>query len=79
MFCKNKDRIPLDVSVFELGYYWVKHDGMWFIAEFWPKEQEFFRTGQPYGFRANEFEEIELEKIQQPAHLINYSRKQQPD
>ncbi len=78
MLWKYKDRIPLDMQQFEYAYYWVKHDGMWFIAQFWPDEQEFFMAGQPYGFRGNDFEEIELEKIQQPAHLLNYSRNKKP-
>jgi hypothetical protein len=74
MIWNYKERIPLDLSKFEYAYYWVKHDGMWFIAQYWPDEKEFFFCGQPYGFQPNEFEEIEMDKIQKPEHLVNFIR-----
>ena len=74
MIWKHKDRLPLDLSNFEYAYYWVMHDGMWFIAQYWPEEQEFYFCGQPYGFQPTELEEIELEKIRQPEHLVNFTR-----
>ena len=75
MIWKIKEGIPLDLEQFEYAYYWAKHDGIWFIVQFWPKEQEFYMAGQPYGFSPTEFDEIECEKIQQPEHLTNWVYK----
>jgi len=62
---------PLDISQFELAFYWVRHDGMWFVAEFLPSEQEFFFCRQYDGFRPCDLEAVECEMIVQPSHLIN--------
>jgi hypothetical protein len=75
MIWKSKDSLPLDLTTFEYAYYWVRHDGMWFIAQFWPKEQEFYFCGQYIGFPVNDLEEIDCEKIQQPEYLVNWVSK----
>ena len=75
MIWKSKDNLPLDLTKFEYAYYWVKHDGMWFITQYWPKEQEFYFCGQYIGFPVNDLEEIDCEKIQQPEHLVNWVYK----
>jgi hypothetical protein len=70
MIWNSKDNLPLDMSTFdEYAYYWVRHDGVWFIAQYWPKEQEFYFCGQYYGFPPSYLEEIDCEKIQRAAHL----------
>lgn len=71
MTWQRYSHLPLDLSQFERAYYWVRHDGLWFISEFFPDEQEFFFCGQVYGFNFNELEAIECVKIVQPSHLIN--------
>jgi hypothetical protein len=45
------------------GYYWVKHDNVWFVAYFYSSENQFFFTGQTIGFDPEEFEEIDDQRI----------------
>jgi hypothetical protein len=48
---------------------------MWLIAQYWPKEQEFYFCGQYIGFPVNDLEEIDCEKIEQPEYLVNWVSK----
>jgi hypothetical protein len=75
MIWKSKDSLPLDLSTFEYAYYWVRHDVMWLIAQYWPEEQEFYFCGQYIGFPVNDLEEIDCEKIEQPEYLVNWVSK----
>lgn len=46
------------------GYYWVRHDDMWFAAYYLSSEDIFYFPGQTIGFDPSELEEIDEQKIE---------------
>lgn len=48
----------------EDGYYWVRHDAMWFAAYYLSSEDVFYFPGQTIGFDPSELEKIDEQKIE---------------
>jgi|GEM_PF-6345307 len=48
----------------EMGYYWVMHDGMWFVAYYNPSDNEFYFSGQSIGFDPQRLDTIDERKIE---------------
>jgi hypothetical protein len=45
------------------GYYWVKYEGKWFIAEWDTIYNEWHLTGSEYDFKDHDFEEINENRL----------------
>ena len=52
------------------GYYWVRHDNMWFATYYLSSEGVFYFPGQIIGFDPSELEEIDEQKIERQSCMI---------
>jgi len=56
--------IGKEQSIRANGYYWVRHDFMWFVAYYNSSEDVFYFPGQIIGFDPDELEVIDEQRVE---------------